>query len=272
MTTTTSPVLRRALTGVAVLAMGWGMVPGRTQAVAQGGVYAQADSVFIDTLDVLVLLPFGLQVDTLPGGFLPRKAGRLREIALETLHGLEAASRELAEAGLPVRLHVLDEVPDSLGRMQFNNLDIAKSDLVVGPLMRENVGVAVPRIDRFGREHILLTEQPERYVERGLAVRQSVASELAATELLADLVATRHDTDHVMLVVTGASDAALEAAFEAEFNAVQREKWLTRHDSLRYALLDTIQADARSVGRLADHVSPYERNVVVSVAGRNARS
>ena len=112
MTTTTSPVLRRALTGVAVLAMGWGMVPGRTQAVAQGGVYAQADSVFIDTLDVLVLLPFGLQVDTLPGGFLPRKAGRLREIALETLHGLEAASRELAEAGLPVRLHVLDEVPD----------------------------------------------------------------------------------------------------------------------------------------------------------------
>ncbi len=272
MTTTTSSVSRRALTGVALLAMGWGMVQGRTQAVAQGGMYAQADSVFIDTLDVLVLLPFGLQVDTLPGGFLPRKAGRLREIALETLHGLEAASRELAEAGLPMRLHVLDEVPDSLGKLQFNNLDIAKSDLVVGPLMRENVGVAVPRIDRFGREHVLLTEQPERYVERGLAVRQSVASELAATELLADLVATRHDTDHVMLVVTGASDAALEAAFETEFNAVQREKWLTPKDSMRYALLDTIQADARSVGRLADHVSPYERNVVVSVAGRSARS
>ena len=55
---------------------------------------------------------------------------------------MEAASRELAEAGLPVRLNVLDEVPDSLGKLQFNNLDIAKSDLVVGPLMRENVGVA----------------------------------------------------------------------------------------------------------------------------------
>ena len=177
----------------------------------------------------LVLLPFGLQVDTLPGGFLPRKAGRLREIALETLHGLEAASRELAVlAGLPVRLNVVDEMPDSLGKLQFNNLDIAKSDVVVGPLMRENVGVAVPRIDRFGREHVLLTEQPERYVERGMAVRQSVASELAATELLADLVATRHDTDNVVLVVTGASDAALEAAFESEFNAIQREKWLTR--------------------------------------------
>ena len=272
MTSNTPHVFRRALTGVALLAMGWGMVQGRTHAVAQGGVDAQADSVFIDTLDVLVLLPFGLQVDTLPGGFLPRKAGRLREIALETLHGLEAASRELAEAGLPVRMNVVDEVPDSLGKLQFNNLDIAKSDLVVGPLMRENVGVAVPRIDRFGREHVLLTEQPERYVERGMAVRQSVASELAATELLAELVATRHDTDHVMLVVTGASDAALETAFEAEFNAIQRAKWLTRQDSMRYALVDTIQADARSVGRLADHVSPYERNVVVSVAGRSARS
>lgn len=272
MTSKTPHVFRRALTGVALLAMGWGMVQGRTHAVAQGGAYAQADSVFIDTLDVLVLLPFGLQVDTLPGGFLPRKAGRLREIALETLHGLEAASRELAAAGVPVRMNVVDEVPDSLGKLQFNNLDIAKSDLVVGPLMRENVGVAVPRIDRFGREHVLLTEQPERYVERGTAVRQSVASELAATELLAELVATRHDTDHVMLVVTGASDAALETAFEAEFNAIQRAKWLTRQDSIRYALVDTIQADARSVGRLADHVSPYERNVVVSVAGRSARS
>ena len=272
MTSNTPHVFRRALTGVALLAMGWGMVQGRTHALAQGGVDAQADSVFIDTLDVLVLLPFGLQVDTLPGGFLPRKAGRLREIALETLHGLEAASRELAEAGLPVRMNVVDEVPDSLGKLQFNNLDIAKSDLVVGPLMRENVGVAVPRIDRFGREHVLLTEQPERYVERGTAVRQSVASELAATELLAELVATRHDTDHVMLVVTGASDAALETAFEVEFNAIQRAKWLTQQDSMRYALVDTIQADARSVGRLADHVSPYERNVVVSVAGRSARS
>ena len=272
MTTTTSPVFRRALTGVALLAMGWGMVQGRTQAVAQGGVVAQADSVFIDTLDVLVLLPFGLQVDTLPGGLLPRKAARLREIALETLHGVEAASRELAQAGLPIRLNVVDEVPDSLGKPQFNNLDIAKCELVLGPLMRENVAIAAPRIDRFGREHVLLTEQPAHHVERGGAVRQAVASEVAATHMLADLIASRHDTDHVMLVVTGASDAALERAFEAEFNAAQRSKWQTPLDSLRYALLDTVQADARSVGRLADHVSPYERNVVVSVAGRSARS
>ena len=68
----------------------------------QGGMYASADSVFVDTMDVLVLLPFGLHVDTLPGGFLPRKAGRLREIALETLHGVEAAADELAAAGVPV--------------------------------------------------------------------------------------------------------------------------------------------------------------------------
>ena len=37
MTSKTPHVFRRALTGVALLAMGWGMVQGRTHAVAQGG-------------------------------------------------------------------------------------------------------------------------------------------------------------------------------------------------------------------------------------------
>ena len=230
------------------------------------------DSVQLDTLDVLVILPFGLQVDTLPGGFLPRKAGRLREIALESLHGVEAAARELAQAGLPIRLNVVDEVPDSTGKSQVTNLDIARSSLVVGPLMRENVGVVAPRVDRFGREHVLLTEQPDRYVQRGPAVRQAVASEWAASERLAEVVAATHDTDNVVLVVTGASDAALEARFEATFNAAQRAKWVLPQDSLRYALLDTVRGSQKSVGALAEHVTPYRRNVVVSVAGRSARS
>ena len=267
---------RCALVGAVLATSVWG-VSGSTQAQAReqavlGGMYASADSVFVDTMDVLVLLPFGLHVDTLPGGFLPRKAGRLREIALETLHGVEAAADELAAAGVPLRLNVRDEMPDSAGRPQFSNLDIAKSDVVLGPLMRENVGVAVPRIDRFGREHVLLTEQPDRYVERGMAVRQAVSSELAAAETLAELVALHHDTDNVVLVITGASDAALEARFESVYNAAQRAKWLAPGDSIRHALIDTVQADARSVGRLADHVTPYERNVVVSMAGRSARS
>jgi len=230
------------------------------------------DSVFTDTLEVLVMLPFGLQSDTLPGGHLPRKAGRLREIALETLHGVESAARELSDAGLPVRLNVVDEVPDSLGRIQVTNLDIARASLVIGPLMRENVGVVASRIDRFGREHVLLTDQPERYVERGPAVRQAVASQWAAAERLAHVVAAAHDTDNVVLVVTGASDAALESRFEAVFNADQRMKWQWPGDSLRYALLDTVHGSARSVGRLAQRVTPYERNVVISVAGRSARS
>ncbi|MDG1675087.1 MAG: hypothetical protein P8H88_06535, partial [Flavobacteriales bacterium] len=237
---------------------------GRDKAASQ--VPSSVDSVLVDTLDVLVILPFGLQVDTLPGGHLPRKAGRLREIALESLHGVESAARELSEAGLPVRLNVVDEVPDSMGRTQVTNLDIARCSLVIGPLMRENVGVVAPRIDRFGREHVLLTEQPERYVQRGLAVRQAVASESAAAERLAHLVAAAHDTDNVVMVVTGAADAALEARFEETFNADQRLKWQAPGDSLRFALLDTVHGSARSVGRLAELVTPYERNVVVSVA------
>lgn len=243
---------------------------GRDKAASQ--VPSSVDSVLVDTLDVLVILPFGLQVDTLPGGHLPRKAGRLREIALESLHGVESAARELSEAGLPVRLNVVDEVPDSMGRTQVTNLDIARCSLVIGPLMRENVGVVAPRIDRFGREHVLLTEQPERYVQRGPAVRQAVASESAAAERLAHLVAAAHDTDNVVMVVTGAADAALEARFEETFNADQRLKWQAPGDSLRFALLDTVHGSARSVGRLAELVTPYERNVVVSVAGRSARS
>ena len=135
-----------------------------------GGAHAQGiwgdpvDSGRVDTLEFLVILPFGLQVDTVAGGELPRRAQRLREIALAHLHGVELAAGQLAEAGVPVHLEVVDEVPDSLGNLQFSNLQIARADIVVGPLMRENVGVAAPKVDRFGREHILLTEQPERYL------------------------------------------------------------------------------------------------------------
>ena len=225
-----------------------------------------------DTLDVLVMLPFGLQVDTLPGGFLPRKTKRLREIALESLHGLESAAQALASQGIPVELNVIDEVPDSLGRLFLAQRDLVKSDLVFGPLMRENVAVVLPRIDRLKKEHVLLTEQPYRHLERGMHVRQAVSSEVEAAGVMASMVATRHDTDNVILVVTNGSDAALEAHFQATFDAAQRAKWLTSEDSTRHALLDTVHGSTRSVGALALHMTPYERNVVVGMAGRNARS
>lgn len=244
-----------------------GLVLGTTTSQAQG-TWTQIP----DTLDVLVALPFGLQVELLPGGFLPRKAGRLREIALESLHGVEAAARELAASGVPVRLNVVDEVPDSTGQTQIHSLDIARADLVVGPLMRENVAVVADRIDRFGSEHVLLTEQPDRYVQRGPAVRQAVASEWAAVEQLANVVASAHDRDNVMLVMTGNADAALEERFQTIFNAEQRKKWTAPGDSLRFALIDTVRGSARSVGKLDEFFTPYQRNVVVSVAGRSARS
>ena len=84
----------------------------RSEAVSDS-LNAQA----LDTLHVLVMLPFGLGVDTLPGGSLPRKTIRLREIALESLHGLECAALELAGEGLHVELIVSDEIPDSTGRI-----------------------------------------------------------------------------------------------------------------------------------------------------------
>ena len=96
--------------------------------------------------------------------------------------------------------------------------------------------------------------------------------ELAGVEKLAHWVSAKHDTDRVVLVVTQGNDALLETAFEQVFNAQQRAKWLEEGDSLRHALLDTVQASRRSVGRLAEHVTPYERNVVVGVAGRSSRS
>lgn len=266
----------RVMAGLVGLVMG----VGGALALHNKGLYptspshggSERDALTVDTFEVLVLLPFGLHVDTLPGGDLPRKAGRLREIALESLHGIEAAARELAAAGVPMRLNVADEIPDSSGKIQVSNLDIARASLVLGPLLRENVGVLAQRIDRFGREQVLLTEQPEPYVQRGPAVRQALSSELFAAEMLGHLVAAAHDTDNVMLVVTGASEAALERRFEETYNADQRLKWRTPADSVRYALLDTVKASARSAGNLSQHVTPYERNVVVSVAGRSARS
>ena len=230
------------------------------------------DSVPVDTLRFAVLLPFGLQVDTLEGGMLPRKTVRLREIAMSCLHGVEAAVSQLGSAGVPVEVQVLDETPDSLGRPQYSQAQLGRADVVVGPLMRENVGIVAPKIDRLGKQHLLLTEQPERYVERGPGVRSAVPLELAGVERLAHWVSAKHDTDRVVLVVTQGNDARLEAAFEQVFNAQQRAKWAEAGDSLRFALLDTVQGSRRSVGRLAEHVTPYERNVVVGVAGRSSRS
>ncbi len=230
------------------------------------------DSVPVDTLRLAVLLPFGLQVDTLEGGMLPRKTVRLREIAMSCLHGVEAAVNQLGDAGVPVEVHVLDETPDSLGRPQYSQAHLGRADVVVGPLMRENVRVVAPKIDRLGKQHVLLTEQPERHVERGPGVRSAVPFELAGVERLALWVSAKHDTDRVVLVVTQGNDALLETAFERVFNAQQRAKWLNEDDSLRYALLDTVRGSRRSVGRLAEHVTPYERNVVVGVAGRASRS
>ena len=163
---------------------------------------------------------------------------------MSCMHGVEAAVSQLGEAGVPVGVQVLDETPDSLGRPQYSQAHLGRADVVVGPLMRENVGVVAPKIDRLGKQHILLTEQPERYVERGPGVRAAVPSELAGVEKLAHWVSAKHDTDRVVLVVTEDNDALLETAFEQVFNAQQRTKWQEECDSLRYALLDTVQAAA----------------------------
>ena len=93
-----------------------------------------------DTLEVLVLLPFCVDADTMDNGAFPPKVVRLREIALEHLHGFELAAQQLAEAGMDIRLTVKDEMPDSAGRQRVTNLDIARTDMVFGPLMREQVG------------------------------------------------------------------------------------------------------------------------------------
>ena len=62
-------------------AMAWAVVREGVQASIPSGDAAQVEAVvpdsaellIPDTLEVLVMLPFGLEVDTLPGGFLPRK-------------------------------------------------------------------------------------------------------------------------------------------------------------------------------------------------------
>ena len=122
--------------------------------------------------------------------------------------------------------------------------------MVFGPLMREQVGRVAPRVDRFGREHILLTEQPPRLVDRGPGLRQAVPSEVSMARRLAEEVVARHDTDRVVLVVTQGPDLALEEAFMETFDALQRDKWMTPLDSMRYALLDTVHGTTKSIGAL----------------------
>ena len=128
--------------------------------------FGAVDSMQVDTLRLAVLLPFGLQVDTLEGGMLPRKTVRLRQMHVVLARGGRPC---LNWAKLACRLsQVLDETPDSLGRPQYRQAP-GRADVVVGPLMRENVGVVAPKIDRLGKQHILLTNSRSATWSVGLA-------------------------------------------------------------------------------------------------------
>ena len=226
----------------------------------------------LDVEQILVMLPFGLEADTIEGGVLSPKDQRLRDIALEHLHGIQIAAEALAQAGLNLQVRVVDELPDSSGSMPIGNVDIANSSLIMGPLMRESLMAIAGKVDRFGVEHMLLTEQPSFNLNGRLSARQCVASENVAMDILADHVLAHHDTDHVVLLRTGASDAAFEAHFEQRFNEAQKAKRLVPSDSLRFRSLEVVEGSPRSVGDLSKHLTPYERNVVVSVSGRASRS
>jgi hypothetical protein len=225
-----------------------------------------------DVEQILVMLPFGLDADTILGGTLSPKDQRLRDIALEHLHGIHIAAEALVQAGLNLRVKVVDELPDSTGSLRIGNVDIANSSLVMGPLMRESLTLVAGKVDRFGVEQLLLTEQPSHDIHGNLNTRHCVASDDVAIDLLADYILAQHDTDHVVMLRTGSSDAALEAHFTHRFNEAQRAKCLLPADSLKFRGLVVVEGSPRSVGALSDHVTPYERNVIVSVSGRASRS
>ena len=229
----------------------------------------QSDSLQIQTdFHAVTILPFFMDLVEDEDAPPARRELRMREIALENMHGIQWAAERLSNAGYHIELGFFDEVADSLGNNHWGIEDIYDADVVFGPLQLSPISLSRRIIERTGAEHILLTPVPEAFLSGSDAIRTIVPSKLHAVDLMARDVVEKHSQDNVVFVMTGGNDLALEERFLDVFNRGLQTDTVYA-DSL---LFDTVQASRNSIGSLSEKLDYYSRNVIVSLAGRSSRS
>ena len=217
---------------------------------------------------VVTILPFFTDLVEEEGVPPARRELRMREIAVENMHGIQWAAERLSKEGYHVELLFFDEVADTLGLQHWGIEDIYAADVVFGPLQLSPISISRSTIERTGAEHILLTPVPPAFLRGSDAIRTVIPSQLHAVDVMAREIAEKHSQDNVVFVMSGGNDLELEERFLDIFNR-ELQTDTVYADSL---LFDTVNASRNSIGSLPEKLDYYSRNVIVSLAGRASRS
>ena len=200
-----------------------------------------------------------------------KREERMREIAMENMMGVRWGAERLRKEGYLIDLTFLDEVPDTIGNVTWDVSDINGSDVVLGPLQMSSLTKSLRIIERSGADHVLLTPVNESILKGSDAIRSIIPSEKFAVDILAVDIAKNHSNDHIIFVMTDGVDLDLETRFMDKLSS-QLFSLSNLKDSTITLMFDTVHGSKHSVGSLSEKINFYERNVVVTVAGRSARS
>jgi len=229
----------------------------------------QSDSLQAQTdFRAVTILPFFTDLVEEEGAPPARRELRMREIAVENMHGIQWAAERLSNEGYHIELRFFDEVADTLGLNHWRIEDIYDADVVFGPLQLSPISISRRIIERTGAEHILLTPVPAAFLRGSDAIRTVIPSQLHAVDVMARDIAEKHSQDNVVFVMSGGNDLELEERFLDVYNR-ELQTDTVYADSL---LFDTVHASRNSIGSLSEKLDYYSRNVIVSLAGRSSRS
>jgi LysM repeat protein len=215
-----------------------------------------------DTLRALIMLPFMLDADTVPGGDYDAKTRRLREISLEFLHGAEWAAAMLSDSGYAVSLRVMDTEPDSLGGYDWSESDLVWANVVLGPLRREPLDSVNSLLAASSTPQWVLTPQnPIVWDKHPLAFTLDPVAEIGMRRL-GQQAAWAHPGDTVLLVETRGKDARMEQAFKVGFESARTTE----------TVLKSIPANAQFCEGLIAELDTSKLNVIAVPAGKPAQS
>ena len=235
------------------------------------------DSSEIDLVDfrAVAFLPFFSQLEVVTGMSIPRRELRMREIAVDNINGIRWASERLKNQGYNIELSFFDEVVDSLGNPLWQSEDLIGKDAVFGPLQQNQLSRSLRMIERAGADHVILTQVNENMLMGSDAIRSIVPSEPFAIDLVIEDLVSKHSNDNIIFVMAGGTDSKMENYF---LSTLKNKLDTAKSDISQMTVIsetlmfDTVHGTRNSVGSLAEKIDFYKRNIVVSVAGRSARS
>ncbi|MBO74552.1 MAG: hypothetical protein CMD33_04685 [Flavobacteriales bacterium] len=215
-----------------------------------------------DTLRTLLMLPFMLEADTVDGGGYSAKTNRLREIALEFMHGAQWATRLLSDSGYAVALRLVDTEPDSLGVHLWSMADLEWADVVLGPLRKEPLDSVNSLLQNSVVPQWVLTPQNPAIWEKHPLAFSMEPNPAPGMQRLGALAAQQHAGDTVIMLETRGADIALERAFRRGFLS-------TAADS---TVLQSVPANTQFSEGLIAELDTSKLNPIAIPAGKSAQS